>query len=311
MLTDADIVRLINQVEYFGSDEQLINTYKDIDFTGHSHIYDYNGNPSETNQFFLDSKKEISDLWRTVLKETTDIKSSKNYSETHPIKVLENCSDNYYAGLATAVAAIPHGAETSKQMIDDVVMPVVGIVILDYLQEIGKSPYDLTEEEVRFQIERVNSIFMKMLMRNLQIAQRVPEIADIVKKNGAHTDFNPDVMENHDKIDFLRHWNHLRTAVGKLLSFERLTEDFGEDNPVLAASLENGETVIKEQMDDLLERFISALPDSTDQEIVRMRYYNKMTQTEIATALGYQSQSMVAKRMAKIQKKFMAYTDLK
>lgn len=170
---------------------------------------------------------------------------------------------------------------------------------------------DLTEDEIMKIVDGVADLFVETMMKLLQQAQGVPEIAKALKKNGAIEDFDLDVMENHDKIDFLRHWDHLRTAVDELLSFEQLTEDLGEDNLDLSTSLQDGDPVTQEQMADLLEKFIAALPDSTDQEIIRMRYYKQMTQTEIAKALGYQSQSAVAKRMAKIQEKFMTYTDMK
>lgn len=96
-----------------------------------------------------------------------------------------------------------------------------------------------------------------------------------------------------------------------MLSFEGYVEKHGEDSILFAADEDTEPYKSALSEEEILEKFIATLPDSTDQEIIRMRYYKQMTQTEIATALGYKSQSAVAKRMAKIQKKFMTYTDLK
>lgn len=138
----------------------------------------------------------------------------------------------------------------------------------------------------------------------------MPEIAESLKKNGAIEDFNPNVYDNHDKQDFEKEWYHLRTKIGTMLSFEGYVEKHGEDSMLFAADgdIESDKSALSEE--EILEKFIVTLPDSTDQEIIRMRYYKHMTQTEISEALGYKTQSAVAKRMVKIQEMFMTYTDL-
>ena len=59
--------------------------------------------------------------------------------------------------------------------------------------------------------------FLSRIMKLLLLVQNVPELAEFLPRNGAHEDFDEDVYKNHDKIDFYRRWDHLRTKVGEML----------------------------------------------------------------------------------------------
>lgn len=296
MITDLDLKNMIYHVENFGTDEQLKNTYKDVDFTLMPPTYNPEKSSLESNKMFCDIKNDILKTWISVLKRTTGVKSSKNYSDSHPVKALENCACEHFAGLVMKEINTPGGIEAAKQMIDDVTVPVIGAVLADYVISKNMSVFNLTKEEVQFQIDRVNNFFMEMLIQNLQTAQGVPEIIDIVKSNGAHEDFDNLVVDNHDKIDFYRKWEHSRTKIGSMLSFEKLNPD---DN---SFAIEDTYEVTANDEQELLDVFMQTL-DSAEQEIVKM-CLKKYTQAEIAKALGYKTQGAVSKKMAKIKDKW-------
>ena len=124
----------------------------------------------------------------------------------------------------------------------------------------------------------------------------------ITKKHGAHEDFNPNVKDNHDRIDFERKWDHTRTKLGKMLSFDELDPDdeslaYWDDDPM------DDETALA----DLIQRFLASLDDDTDRDIVIFKLKGK-TQSEIAETLGF-TQGAIAKRLKKIKVKFDALTN--
>lgn len=263
------------------------------------------------NRIYVQAQRYFFDKYASALKRNGVTSRLKNLSSANPFRALEEQDAKMIAGATVNILNDQDEYDRNITMFFEIMRPQLESAFQTYASSRGRDVDDLTEDEIMKIVDGVADLFVETMMKLLQQAQGVPEIAKALKKNGAIEDFDLDVMENHDKIDFLRHWDHLRTAVDELLSFEQLTEDLGEDNLDLSTSLQDGDPVTQEQMADLLEKFIAALPDSTDQEIIRMRYYKQMTQTEIAKALGYQSQSAVAKRMAKIQEKFMTYTDMK
>lgn len=74
-------------------------------------------------------------------------------------------------------------------------------------------------------MDNIADSLMNFMIGKMMISQSVPEIMQITKKNGTHEDFNPNVKVNHDRIDFERTWNHARTKLGKMLSFDALDPD--------------------------------------------------------------------------------------
>ena len=263
------------------------------------------------NRIYVQAQKYFFGKYATALKRNGVTSRLKNLSSANPFRALEEQDAKMIAGATVNILNDQDKYERNIAMFFEIMHPQLELAAQTYATTRGRNVDDLTDDEVMMIVDGVADLFVETLMEQLQQAQGMTEIGVALKCSGAIEDFNPNVYENHDKQDFEREWYHLRTKIGAMLSFEGYVEKHGEDSMLFAADedTEPDKSVLSEE--ELLERFIAALPDSTDQEIVRMRYYNKMTQTEIATALCYQSQSMVSKRMAKIQEKFMAYTDLK
>lgn len=263
------------------------------------------------NRIYVQAQKYFFGKYATALKMNGVTSRLKNLSSVNPLRSLEEQDARMIVGATVNILNDQDEYDRNITMFFEIMRPQLESAFQTYATTRRRNVDDLTDDEVMMIVDGVADLFVETMMKLLQQAQGVPEIAEALKKNGAIEDFTPNVYENHDKQDFENKWYHLRTKIGAMLSFEGYVAEHGEDSMLFAADkdTEPDKSVLSEE--ELLEKFIAALPDSTDQEIVRMRYYKQMTQTEIATALGYQSQSMVAKRMAKIQKKFMAYTDLK
>lgn len=109
---------------------------------------------------------------------------------------------------------------------------------------------------------------------------------------------NPQLVDfNHDRIDFERKWDHTRTKLGKMLSFDELDPD---DESL---AYWDNETIDDEAtFVDLTKHFLASLDDETDRDIVIFKLKGK-TQSEIAETLGF-TQGAIAKRLKKIKTKF-------
>lgn len=263
------------------------------------------------NRIYVQAQKYFFEKYATALKMNGVTSRLKNLSSANPIRSLEEQDARLIAGTAVNILNDQDEYEHNIAVFFEIMRPQLELAAQTYATTRGRNVDDLTDDEVIMIVDGVADLFVETMMKLFQQAQGAPEIAEALKKNGAIEDFNPNAYDNHDKQDFENEWYHLRTKIGAMLSFEDYVEKHSEDSMPFATDedTEPDKSVLSEE--EILEKFIAALPDSTDQEIIRMRYYKQMTQTEIAEALGFSTQSAVAKRMAKIQKKFMAYTDLK
>ena len=174
--------------------------------------------------------------------------------------------------------------------------------LLAQATSLEKTPEELTDDEIMQALDKVADALMNTMIGKMMVSQSVPEIMQITKKHGAHEDFNPNVKDNHDRSDFERKWDHTRTKLGKMLSFDELDQDdeslaYWDDEPI------DDEAAFV----DLTKRFLASLDDDIDRDIVMFKLKGK-TQSEIAETLGF-SQSAIAKRLKKIKVKFDAITN--
>ena len=139
-------------------------------------------------------------------------------------------------------------------------------------------------------------------MGKLLLTQSVPEILGVLKTDRAHEDYNPSVRENHDQIDFIRHWDHSRSKVGQMFCFDDMVQvDLKNDDGKVKTPV----YVEDEDEEKLYQEFCSVLTDE-ERMIADMRWNKQMTQKEIAEALGYKSHSAVTKKLKKMREKFDA-----
>jgi hypothetical protein len=276
--------------------DELKEYFRNNDYTTAQSTF----NPSRANprllSMYMKAKGFFKEKWLSVQKSMGGKGSLKNFSANYPLQVLEKADEDLIAG---TVGDILLDDELTAQIIDSyfaMMEEPLNTGFNAYAASVGKFPDDLTDEEVKMVVDKVTDLFLTEMMSLMMQSQSVPEILGVAKKNGAHEDFNPNVAENRDKIDFDRKWDHIRTKLGKPLSLDELSTS----NP---SALEEGRGMFDtsdEEYDILENQFLDSL-NGTDREIYLMRKQG-FTQQEIAERLGYKSHSAVTKRMEKMKK---------
>ena len=284
------------------TDEELKAIFHTHDYTTYAPKYDASKATAAENRIHSRAKELFYKAWCSQLLGMGGKASLKNFSKDYPVKLLEQTDENIVAEQVVEVL----NDESKLQDVFEVFFTAMEKPLEDALSEqttlLGKTLQELTDEEIMLAVDKVADNLMNFMIGKMMISQSVPEIMQITKKHGAHEDFNPNVKVNHDLIDFERKWEHTRTKLGRMLSFDELDPD----DESLACW--NDEPIDDEQaFVDLTQRFLAFLDDETDRDIVLFKLKEK-TQSEIAETLGL-SQSAIAKRLKKIKIKFDTLTN--
>ena len=284
------------------TNEELKAIFRANDYTTYVPKYDARTATAEENKVHSRAKELFYKSWCGQLRSMGGKASLKNFSKDYPVKLLEQTDENIIAEQAVEVL----NEESKLQDVFEVFFTSMEKPLEDVLSEqatlLGKTLEELTDDEIMRAVDKVADALMNVMIGKMMVSQSVPEIMQITKKHGAHEDFNPNVKDNHDRIDFERKWDHTRTKLGKMLSFDELDPDdeslaYWDDDPM------DDETVFA----DLTQRFLASLDDEIDRDIVLFKLKGK-TQSEIAETLGF-SQGTIAKRLKKIKAKFNAITN--
>lgn len=280
--------------------DQLKAHFQVHDFTTEQSSYDPSKATDAQNQIYVKAKRFFSEEWDRQQKSMGGKGSLRNFSDAYPLQVLENANENQIAGTVTQILSDPNLTERIFTLLE----PMILSALSTYAESVGRSCDDLTDEEV----ETVIALFADQLQGNavnlLMQTENVPELLSELKLMQTHEDFNEQAIENWDKIDFDRKWDHSRTKIGRLLSSEDIEPDVLERGQNVLDDSE--EYSVEEQIfeQQLEEAFMKTL-DSTELEICRLRRL-RYTQVEIAEVLGYKTHSAITKRLAKMREKFDA-----
>lgn len=284
------------------TDEELKAIFRANDYTTYVPKFDARTATVEENRIHSRAKALFYKSWCGQLRVMGGKASLKNFSKDYPVKLLEQTDENIIAEQVVGVL----NDESKLQDVFEVFFTAMEKPLEDALSaqaaSLGKSLEELTDDEIMQAVDKVADSLMNFMIGKMMVSQSVPEIVQIAKKHGAHEDFNPNVKDNHDRIDFERKWNHTRTKLGKMLSFDELDPDdeslaYWDDEPI-----DDEATFL-----DLTKRFLASLDDDTDRDIVMFKLKGK-TQSEIAETLGF-TQGAIAKRLKKIKAKFDALTN--
>ena len=284
------------------TDEELKAIFRANDYTTYVPKYDVRMATAEENKVHSRAKALFYKSWCGQLRGMGDKASLKNFSNDYPVKLLEQTDENIIAEQVVEVL----NDESKLQSVFEVFFTSMEKPLEDALYaqaaSLGKTLQELTDEEIMQAVDKIADALMNVMIGKMMVSQSVPEIMQITKKHGAHEDFNPNMKDNHDRIDFERKWDHLRTKLGKMLSFDELDPDdeslaYWDDEPI------DEEAAFV----DLTKRFLASLDDDTDRNIVMFKLKGK-TQSEIAETLGF-TQGAIAKRLKKIKVKFAALTN--
>lgn len=284
------------------TDEELKAIFHTHDYTTYAPKYDASKATTAENRIHSRAKELFYISWCKQLSVMSGKASLKNFSKDYPVKLLEQTDENIIAEQVVNFL----NDESKLQSVFKVFFTSMKKPLEDTLAAqaiaLGKSLDNLTDDEIMQAVDKVADALMNCMVGKMMVSQSVPEIMQITKKNGAHEDFNPNVKVNHDRIDFERKWEHTRTKLGRMLSFDELDPDdeslaCWDDEP-----MDDEQAFV-----DLTQRFLASLDDETDRNIVLFKLQGK-TQSEIAETLGF-SQSAIAKRLKKIEVKFKAFAN--
>lgn len=284
------------------TDEELKAIFRAHDYTTYVPKFDARTATAEENKVHSRAKALFYKSWCGQLRGMGGKASLKNFSNDYPVKLLEQADENIIAEQVVNVL----NDESKLQSVFEVFLTSMEKPLEDALTaqaaSLGKTLEELTDDEIMLAVDKVADALMNTMIGKMMASQSVPEIMQITKKHGAHEDFNPSVKDNHDRIDFERKWDHTRTKLGKMLSFDELDPD---DESL--AYWDNDPMDDEAAFLDLTKRFLSSLDDDTDRDIVLFKLKGK-TQSEIAETLGF-TQGAIAKRLKKIKVKFDALTN--
>ncbi|MBO5322515.1 MAG: hypothetical protein J6A88_00220 [Oscillospiraceae bacterium] len=293
--------------------EALQAYFRANDFSTMVSRYNPSTASSEENSLYLKLKAQFLAAWNQQMGQLTKTKSLRNFSPDAPIRCLEESEEKMVAG---TVMEILRKEVLAEQLIDQVFVSMQEPMTAEfgkYARSCGKTILELTEEEFQQAVDAFADEFLCRMMKLLLLVQNVPELTEFLSRNGAHEDFDEDVYRNHDKIDFHRRWDHLRSKVGEMLSLTpAMLEELPSSVATIATDSVDMNFPVAETNDELylqlLNAFIASLKNETDRQIISLRADGK-TQQEIAAALGFADHSAISKRLNRLKQDFYAFMD--
>ena len=282
--------------------EELQAHFRKHDFSSQVSSFDINTASESENRLYIRATKLFRGSWNDQVHALGGKKSLRNFSEFDPIRCLEKSEEKLVSG---TVAEIASDEDHFQSIIDSVFSSFQNEMYASaskLAEQSGKTIDDLTDEEISLVIDSFSDELLASMMGKLLNAQSVPEMLGVLKTDRAHEDYNTSVRENHDQIDFIRHWEHSRTKVGQMLCFDDMVQvDLKNDDGKVKAHV-----YVEDEDEEKLYREFYALLTDEERMIADMRWNKQMTQKEIAEALGYKSHSAVTKKLKKMREKFDA-----
>ena len=227
--------------------------------------------------------------------------SMKNFTKNYPLRVLGDANENLISGTVMGILSDDDLTEKILDSFFSTMEEPLTAGFNAYAKSLKKEPTELSETEIKEVVDKLVDLYLEEMINIQMKSQGVPELVKTVKKNGAHEDFNNDVMNNRDKIDFERKWYHLRTKLGAPLSLDEIVETTPE-------ALADAEAFFKDNEKEyiiLRREFLDTL-NSADREIYIM-LESECTQAEIAERLGYKTHSAITKREKKIKQQLKEF----
>ena len=290
--------------------EDLKANFRENDFSTYSSGFGDKEESVERTQRFEKIRAYFEDAWNDQLKVLTG-KTMQNFSEHSAVGSLEKSEGNLIAG--TLVDVLENEQQT--EMLLDIGLQVLREPLEKELEQLalsqGKSPDELSEEELAAVLAQLSDQFLGKMMNLLLQTQEIEQWVKFTKDTPAHEDFNEKILLNYDKINFERRWDHLRTRIGRLLELDETIEDtYGDphsEQPLDAVNmgLEPVETD-EEAYEQLLSAFIATVQNPIDQEILYLRARG-WKQKEIAEYLQFKDHTNVCKRLTKLQEQCHAF----
>ena len=204
--------------------EELQAHFHKHDFSSQVSSFDVNTASESENRLYIRATKLFRGSWNDQVHALGGKKSLRNFSEFDPIRCLEKSEEKLVSG---TVAEIASDEDHFQSIIDSVFSSFQNEMYASALklaEQNGKTIDDLTDEEIALVIDSFSDELLASMMGKLLNAQSVPEMLGVLKTDRAHEDYNTSVRENHDQIDFIRHWDHSRSKVGQMFCFDDMVQ---------------------------------------------------------------------------------------
>ena len=271
------------------------------DYTAYKSSFDPMTASDAELRLYQKAKGFFRESWLEQLKSMGGKGSMKNFTKNYPLRVLGDANESLISGTVMGILSDDDLTEKILDSFFSVMEEPLTLGFNAYAKSLKKEPTELSETEIKEVVDKLVDLYLAEMMNLHMKSQGVPELVKTVKKNGAHEDFNNDVMNNRDKIDFDRKWYHLRTKLGAPLSLDEIVETTPE-------ALADAEAFFKDNEKEyiiLRREFLDTL-NSADREIYIM-LENECTQAEIAERLGYKTHSAITKREKKIKQQLKEF----
>ena len=206
------------------SEEEAREFFLKHDYTVHKSSFDPMTASDAELRLYQKAKGFFKESWLAQLKSMGGKGSMKNFTKNYPLRVLGDANENLISG---TVMEILSDNDLTEKILDSFFSAMEEPLTAGfnaYAKSLKKEPTELSETEIKEVVDKLVDLYLAEMMNLHMKSQGVPELVKTVKKNGTHEDFNNDVMNNYDKIDFDRRWYHLRTKLGAPLSLDELLE---------------------------------------------------------------------------------------
>ena len=281
--------------------EEMKDYFKKNDYTTAPPTFDpFRAKRDEMN-VYMKAKAVFKENWLKNQAKFGGNGSFKDFSENHPLVVLEHADEDLISGAVTNIISDPVLYGQIIESFYDAMRPQIELAINTYAQKNNKNVDDLTDDELAFVIDKFVDLFLDKMV-NLQMqSQSVPELIKGTNEIGTHEDFSDRFDENFSRADFYRKWDHTRTKMGKIFSLSEVTEDADaqaelEENLTEAHTIgySENEVAYSEKEFRKFENAYLSLLDEVERKIYALRKEGCTTQV-IAKDLNYQSHSTVVK----------------
>ena len=283
------------------SEEEARDFFLKHDYTAHKSSFDPMKASEEDLRLYKKAKDLFKESWLAQLPTMGGKGSMKNFTKNYPLRVLEDANEDLISGTVMGILSDDNLTEKIFDSFFSTMEEPLNAGFNAYAKSLKKEPTELSETEIKEVVDKLVDLYLAEMMNLYMKSQGVPELVKTVKKNGTHEDFNNDVRNNYDKIDFDRKWYHLRTKLGAPLSLDEIVETTPE-------ALADAEAFFKDNEKEyiiLRREFLDTL-NSADREIYIM-LENECTQAEIAERLGYKTHSTITKREKKIKQQLKEF----
>ena len=213
------------------SEEEMREFFLKHDYTVHKSSFDPMKASEEDLMLYKKAKDFFKESWLSQLSVMGGKGSMKNFTKNYPLCVLEDANEDLISGTVVEILSDDDLTEKIFDSFFSAMEEPLTAGFNAYAKTLKKEPTALSETEIKEVVDKLVDLYLAEMMNLYMKSQGVPELVKTVKKNGTHEDFNNDVRNNYDKIDFDRKWYHLRTKLGAPLSLDEL---FGNETVTMA-----------------------------------------------------------------------------